>query len=192
MWLLLLCHVAEVPRELQVDARVAPVLLVAIEGGALGEVLPLAGVEHVAPVQGHGECLVEESLANAQVERTVGIAVALGDDRARAVVARGLYGDAVGQDDRGQQTGIPGEVLVALARHELVLNVGLEAVQLVVVGVDRGGQVQDAPQLVLHDELGTGALALRHVEVGHIHELLGLALIADALYHVGRGPVVGA
>ena len=52
------------------------------EGGTLGIVLKLAGVEHVAPVQGQCEGLVEERLADTQVQRAVGLAMTLGDDRA--------------------------------------------------------------------------------------------------------------
>ena len=68
LWFLLLVHIAEVPGQLQVYAWVTPVLLVSQECVALGVVLPFSGVEHVAPVQGQCKGLVEEGLAQSEVE----------------------------------------------------------------------------------------------------------------------------
>ena len=61
-------HIAEVPGELQIDAGITIVLLMTPEGGTLGVVLELAGVEDVAPVEGQCEGLVEEGLAQTEVE----------------------------------------------------------------------------------------------------------------------------
>ena len=60
---LLLHHIAKVPSELDIDAWVTPVFLMAIEGGTFREVLELTGVEHIAPVHSQSKHLIEESLA---------------------------------------------------------------------------------------------------------------------------------
>ena len=162
------------------------------EGWTLGIVLKLTRIEHVAPVERQSKGLIQEGLTQTQVERAVSLAVSLRNHRARTVVARSLHRNAVRQDYRSQHTRIPCKVLVALARHGLVLHNRREAIQLVIVGIQRGGEVEDAEELVLQDHLGTGTLTLSHVEVGHIHHVLSLieALIADALHHVGSRTIV--
>ena len=77
---LLVVHVTEIPCHLDIDHGVAPVLLITPEGIALGIVLPFAGVEDIAPVEGYRHLLIEEVLADTEVERGIGLAMTLGDD----------------------------------------------------------------------------------------------------------------
>ena len=104
---LVIVHIAEVPCHLEIDHGVAPVLLVTPEGVALGIVLPMAGLKHITPVEGNGKFLVEEVLADTQVEGGVRLAIALCDDATRAVVACQLHRDIVRQDEGGEHAGIP-------------------------------------------------------------------------------------
>jgi len=97
--LALVVHVTEVPRDLEIDIRVTPVLLVAPEGVALGIVLPLTGVEDITPVDSDSNRLIEEILAETKVERSVRLTIALGDDTTGAVVTRQLQGDIIRQDE---------------------------------------------------------------------------------------------
>ena len=72
--LLLGFHVSKAPGQLQIDAGIAVISLVAPEGGAFSIVFKLAAVEHVAPIQCQCQLLVEEGLANTQVQRDIGLA----------------------------------------------------------------------------------------------------------------------
>ena len=63
LWLLFLVHVTEVPCELQVDTRVAPVFLVTPECGAFGVVLKVTSIEYVAPVKCQREKFIKKGLS---------------------------------------------------------------------------------------------------------------------------------
>ena len=151
----------------------------------------LAAVEQVAAVEAHLQFFVEEVLAHAQVHAVHGLGVALCRRLATAVVAAGLHGDVVGQLHLCDDACAPCEVVFALARHGLSVNVVAEAVDLVVVSVGVGRQVQEAEETVLERHLQACALVLGHVEIARIHLTVGGALPVDSLNDVGGGAVVG-
>ena len=65
-------------------------------------------------------------------------------------------------------TCIPREIAVALPRNGLSVDVEAEAIELVVVEVGRGREVQDAEQSVSCRKFQTCRCALGNVEVGLI------------------------
>ena len=80
--------------------------------------------------------------------------------------------------------------MVALARHLLSHDVILKTVKLVVVGVERSGEVQTAEEIVLNDCLDTCAEVLGDVHVCLVHNAVGGVLILHALDDIRRGTVV--
>lgn len=185
-------HVAKVPRERDDEfTAAASVHLMSREVVAACEGFPASGVEQVATVDRERKHLVEEIFACAEINVVAGPTIALGDDLAGAISARGLYGNVVGKDDRGCHTSIPREVVVGRPCDGLAVDVVAEAIELVVVGIGRCGEIEYSEELIFKCEFQTGAETFCHVHVGGVHESVGRTAIVYSLYDVGCRPIVG-
>ena len=149
-------HVTEVIRHghAHLSAAVAEDLM-AREIFAACEGLPFARVEQVTAVEGYGQSLVEEVLLCSEVYAVAGLAITLRYHRASLVTTRGLDGDVVREDEAGCHAGVPCEVMILLARHRLTVDVVRKSVELIVISVGGGGEVEDAEEIVLQCQLQT-------------------------------------
>ena len=174
MVLRLLLRLAKVPGECEVHlTTTALVDLMTGKGLAAGKGFPLTAVEHIATIERQRELTIHKVLTYTKVYVVVALAITLRDNLARAVTTAQLDRNVVRQDKAGLHTGVPGKVGVALATHRLVVYHVVEAIKLVVIGIDIGGEVQYAEQLVLDRRLDTRTLALGHVTGGRIHPIRG-------------------
>ena len=80
--------------------------------------------------------------------------------------------------------------MVFFASDCLPLDVELEAVYLIVICVERCGEVNNLEQSVLQHHLDTCAQVLSHVHRCLVHQAIALALIPYALHHVGCRTIV--
>ena len=184
-------HVTKVIRHGQVhlSAAVAEDLM-AREVFAACEGLPLARVEQVTAVERYGERLVEEVLSCSEVYAVAWLAIALRYHRASLITTCGLDGDVVREDEAGCHASVPCEVMVLLARHRLTVDVVRESVELIIISVGGGGEVEDAEEIVLQCQLQTRRQTLRHVHRSGIEQSVRGTLVGDALDDVRRRAIV--
>ena len=176
-----------------------PVLAILVVAAHLGrEVVgggtPLAGIEEVATIEGNGELAIEELTLQAGIERPAALATALRNLARGIVVATTLERNLAGQDGLNLHTGVPREVFASIDVNAVFLSIErggeVAAVELMIVAVERCGDIDLVPKLVLGDNLYTAVAFLGNVDRGAVTDVV--LHIAETLRHIAGGTIVGA
>ena len=161
------------------------------EGITLGIVLPVTCIEHITPVKGDRDGLVEEILTDTKIQRSIGLAISLCNDPAGTVVTRQLDGNVIRKDKGSKHTGIPRETAFLLAGNRLsVDNIG-ESVEFIVIAIDGRSEVKNTEKFILANQLYSDTLPFGEIHRRHIHHTVCLILITDALHDIRGRTIIG-